>query len=548
MKEAIYKYVLKNAYEHGKAIVKAIIPKVIGEIPEAKNDIKNLIKEIEEVIKKVNQMNKEEILKELKRVAPELLEKKKEEGLRELPNVEDGVVMRFAPFPSGAAHIGNTRGMIIIDEYVKKYGGKYYLVFDDTIGSEKKPIDPYAYESIPKMMKWLGCKIDKIIYKSDRLEKYYSFAETLIKKELAYVCSCEREKIQEYRKNGVACEHRNQSIEENLRLFKEMFKAKEGEMVLRLKTDIKHKNPAFRDRIIMKISDREHPRVGKKYRVWPLMDFSWAFDDMDLGITHIIRGKELYIEDMVERFIWEKLGVDYNPVILHWGLLKIEGVKISKSKSREEVKSGKYSGWDDPRTWSIESLKRRGFRPEAIREFILELGFSENDIKVPIEKLYTINRRYIDPNALRYFFVKNPVKLIVEGCPEMKIKIPLHPQKKLYRTYIIEEDTNEFWISEDDVKLLKGTIRLIDAFNIDIIKVGKTIKAKFSKNDEVYNIQKIQYVIGGMPCEILLPDGTYDKGLCENYCTNVKVGDIIQFQRYGFVRKEGKNKYIFTHK
>ncbi len=549
--DIIRKHALRNALLHGKAIVNAVIPKVIGEVPESKNNIKELINKIKIIVNDVNKLSGNEIINELKSIAPELLEKKKNDSeLRELPNVNNGVIMRIAPFPSGAAHIGNTRGMILIDEYVKKYGGKYYLVFDDTIGSDAKPIDPYAYESIPKMMKWLGCKIDKIIYKSDRLNKYYSYAEKMIKKGLAYVCECSPSEFKEFKLKKKECPHRSRSVKENLTKWHEMFNMKPGKAVLRIKTSMSDKDPAFRDRVIMRISDATHPRVGNKFRIWPLMDFSWAVDDMDLGITHIFRGKELYIEDRMERFIWNKMGEDYNPVMLHWGLLKIEGVKISKSKSRQEVISGKYSGWDDPRTWSLESLKRRGIKPEAIREFINELGVSENDIKVPISKLYTINRRLIDSTSLRYFFVKDPIKLIVSGCYEKKIKIPLHPKMSKFRSYIINDGVNEFWISGDDVKSLSvdQSIRLKDAINIKITSIGKTVKAMLSSNQsEVYDIRKIQFVINGSDCEVLMPDGSISKGLCEQYCSRVKIGDIIQFERFGFVRKEGEGKYIYTH-
>jgi len=554
MYTVIRKHALKNAYVHGKAQAKAIVPKVIGELPETRKDIKGLMKKISEVLKEVNKMSQKEILKELQSLAPELLEKKEEGGLPELANARKGMKFRMAPFPSGAIHIGNIKGMILNDEYAKKYKGKLLLVIDDTIGSEAKPIVKDAYKLIPQAIKWLKIKYDpEILYKSDRLKLYYKYGEELIKKGAAYFCQCPTELIRDYRAKGVTCQHRKNSTNENLKNWKAMLKGeyKQGKACIRLKTDMKDKDPAFRDRVLFRISDRSHPRAGTKYKVWPMLEMSWAVDDMLLGITHIIRGKELMIEGRMQEYIWNLLGYKHTPIIRLTGLLSIEGVKISKSKARAEVQSGAYSGWDDPQTWSIQSLKRRGFKPEALRGFILSLGMSLAEIKVQVDSLYTINRRLIDADALRYFFVKDPVKLIVSGCPEKKITIRMHPKTKRTRSYMIQKGVNELWMSKDDVKLLKteGRVRLKDAMNIDLESAGRVVKAKYSSDqDEVYKIKKVQFIIAkGKPCQVLMPDGTTDKGLCEEYCARVKKGEIIQFERYGFVRKEGEGAYIYAH-
>jgi len=553
MYTVIRKHALKNALDHGKAILKAVMPKVIGEMPGAKKDIKSLIKKINEVIIEVNKLDEKAILKELTSLAPELLEKKEEDqGLPELKNVKK---LRLAPFPSGALHIGNIRGAIINDEYAKKHKGKLLLVIDDTIGSEAKPIVKDAYKLIPQGLKWLKIKFDpNIIYKSDRLKLYYKYGEELIKKGAAYFCKCPTELIRDYRAKGVECSHRKQSINENLKEWKLMLKGKykEGTACIRLKTNMKAKDPSFRDRVLFRISDKAHPRIGDKYRVWPMLEMSWAVDDMLLGISHIIRGKELMIEGRMQNFIWDLLGYKKKPEIIYHGLFQVKGAKISKSKARVEVESGEYSGWADPRTWSLQSLKRRGFKPEALREFILSLGLSTGEIKVPIDSLYTFNRRLIDADALRYFFVKDPVKLIVSGCPEKKVSISMHPKTKRSRSYIINKGVNEFFITKEDLKLLKseGWVRLKDAMNIDFVSASNSmIKAKHSKNqEEVYDIRKIQFITNkGKECKILMPDGSYDKGLCEDYCNRVKKGEIIQFERYGFVRKESDGKYILTH-
>src|SRR3989304_413678 len=165
---------------------------------------------------------------------------------------------------------------------------------------------------------------------------------------------------------GIECSHRNQSVIENLKKWNGMLSGKyrEGGAVLRLKTDMKYPNPAFRDRVLLRVVGREHPRVGKKYRVWPMLEFSWKPDDHLLGITHILRGKDLAMEDMMEEFIWSKLGIK-KPEFIHYGMLSIKEAKLSKTGTRIAIEKGEYSGWDDPRTWSLQSLRKRGIRPDA---------------------------------------------------------------------------------------------------------------------------------------------------------------------------------------
>ena len=194
---------------------------------------------------------------------------------------------------------------------------------------------------------------------------------------------------------------------------------------------MKDKNPAFRDRVLFRISERAHPRVGKKYKVWPLLDFSWAIDDHLFGITHIIRGKDLMMESEMENYIWKIFGWKA-PEILHNGLIRIEGVaKISKSKAQQEVKSGKFSGWHDPRTWSISSLKKRGFLPEIIREFIEGMGLNQNDIFVPVEVLYALNRKLLHDIARQAKFEKGKgnVKVIMPDGKVIKGSLDIKARK-----------------------------------------------------------------------------------------------------------------------
>jgi len=421
------------------------------------------------------------------------------------------------------------------------------LIIDDTIGSEQKPIVEEAYKLIPQGFKWLKVNYSSpIVYKSDRLKIYYRYAKKLIEKGNAYVCSCNQEKLKINREKGIECGCRQYSIEKQLERWKKMFKGKPGEYVLRIKTNMKDKDPAFRDRILFRISDREHTRVGKKYDVWPLLEFSWAIDDHLLKITHIIRGKDLKIESRMEKFIWDCFGWEH-PEIIHMGMVRLEGVgaKISKSKAQKEVKSGKFIGWDDPRTWSIQSLKRRGFDPVAIRRFVKNLGLTKKDIVVPIDKLYAENRKEIDNRAKRFSFVTKPKKTEIKDRPEIKkINVRVHPEKKEERE---KKVSDKIFISEEDYEKFTGKeIRLMELFNV---KLSENTKFTGKENKD---IPKIQWVSDFENTRILMPDGKWVSGVAEKAIENLKEGEVVQFKRFGFcmfdnINETGEYEFWFTH-
>lgn len=562
IKQPIYKYALQNALNFsGKANQGAVIGKVLAENPALKSKIKEIAKEVSEVIKKVGKMKLEKIREELEVIAPELLEKKEHEkkGLHDLEKAEMGKVrMRIAPYPSGPLHIGNARQAILNDEYAKKYKGELLLVIDDTIGSEEKQILKEAYDLIPDGLRWLGMDLNPaIVYKSDRLNFYYKHAEELIKKDRAYVCFCPADEMRKNREQGKECEHRKAAADETLKEWKNMLagKYKEGSAVLRMKTDMQHPNPAFRDRVLFRICERPHPRVKDKYKVWPMLEFSWAIDDHLLAITHVIRGKELMIESDVEKFIWDIFNWPH-PVLIHTGLLNLEGVKISKSKSSKEVKSGIYTGWDDPRTWSLQALARRGIRPEAIRNFILSFGLTQTEITVPVDVLYSENRKLIEKEANRYFFVEDPKEIIIENAPTQVCELDLHPDFK--ERGVREFDTKDrFYITANDLSQLKENklYRLMDCLNF------KKAKNKFVFDSAEYENykEKGERIMHWLPVEdglinveIVMDDGTVKKGLAERTIGSLDEGAIMQFERFAFCRldKKGKDKFVFwfTHK
>lgn len=545
MKDLILKHALLNAIQFGEAQMGSVLGKVIAEKPELKLQINDLKEQIQEIINEVNAWDAEKRKLELDKFGEiKKPEKKQRQGLPELPNAIKGkVVMRMAPFPSGPLHIGNAKPYLLNDEYVKMYGGKLLLVIDDTAGSEQKQIIKEAYDLIPEGLKWLGIKFDKkIIYKSARLKLYYKYAEELIKKGFAYVCECDFNKLRENRSKGIACEHRLFSEKENLAKWKKMLngKYKEGQAVLRLKTDINHPNPAFRDRVLFRISDRKHLKT--KAKVWPLLEFSWAVDDHLLGVTHVLRGKDLMMESEMEKFIWNVFGWEY-PELLHSGMVILEGVKLSKSKAQLEVKKGLYKGWDDPRTWSLQSLKKRGILPEAIRKFALETGFTQHDITVPIDNLYAENRRMIDATAKRYFFVAEPTEITLDKIPIRTAYAPSHPEfKKLGKRKI--PVTKKIYVEKLDLTANRGReVRLMHMANI-VLERNARVTGKVNKD-----IPKIHWVSQkNVKIKLIMPDGREVNGLGEPEIKKVKKGQTIQMERIGFVRYDGKSTFYYAHK
>lgn len=531
---------LQNAHLHGgTAQAKAVVGRLMARLRGLA--VTEAVQLAESAVRRVNTLTPVEQEAELQRLAPELLVREKKERvsrLRELDGAGPGFTVRLAPYPSGAPHIGNTRMFILNDEYARKYGGKLILVFDDTIGSEEKFPSLESYTLMEEGLRWLGVRWDAVYYKSDRLELFYSWAERLISAGIAYVCMCSAETLRNMREEGKDCSHRHHTPDQNRDYWDMMVEGKyrEGEAVLRAKTDMAHRNPAFRDRVLCRISHREHPRVGRKYSVWPMLEFSWAVDDVELGMTHVIRGKDLVMEDMMERFIWERLGIT-GPAFEHFGLLRIKGVKISKSKSMAEVSSGAYTGWDDPRTWSLQSLAARGFRPEAIRNFILSLGMSLSDIEVPVDSVYSENRKLLEPSADRYFFVGRPVMTEISGLEgESVVESYLHPDhpERGIRKILV---SGRVYVSSADMDAFAGReVRLKDFCNVRLAPGASEFLGRENRE-----IQRIQWVPaeGCVACRVVMPDGSTVEGFAEPNVSGLQPDVPVQFERFGFVNPRG---------
>ena len=570
LRETIRKIALVNAVNYeGKAQVGSVTRKFFAEKPEFRQRAREIIKIIREVVNEVNRLSLEEQRRIVGEKWPESLIKKRAEekkGLPPLPNVEKYrvVVTRFSPNPDCVLHLGSARAIILCYEYAKMYKGKFILRFEDTDPRLKRSALMF-YDAIREDLLWLGCKWDEEYIQSDRLPIYYEHAEGLLEMGKAYVCTCPKE---EFRKMVLAkkpCPCRDLPPETQLERWQHMLDGTyaEGEAVVRIKTDLNHPNPAVREWPALRIIDTEkypHPRVGSKYRVWPLYNFACGIDDHLLGITHIIRGKEHLTNMERQKYMYQHFGWEY-PEAIHYGRLKITGAYLSKSKIVEGIQQGLFSGWDDPRLATLIALRKRGINPEAIRKLIIDIGPKTADVTLSWENLYAYNRKIVDPKANRYFFINNPVELTVKGVSKpYKAKLHLHPDypERGFRTLEVKPQDGKalFWISNDDLKLLETgkVIRLMELFNIKIEKVAVyAVEAAFhSESYEKARQMKAPLIHWlpinyGIPCKVVMPDATVAEGVAEKTCAKLKPGTIVQFERFGFVRIDSLNEKLVAY-
>ncbi|MEM2129426.1 MAG: glutamate--tRNA ligase [Candidatus Bathyarchaeia archaeon] len=574
--EVIRKIAFANAIGHdGIAQAKPVLGKLLAEKPELRSKVADLTSMIDSVVKDVNALTLNEQIRIVKNLWPDLLLKEKgkveeRRGLPPLPNAEkyEKVVTRFAPNPDAVLHIGSARAVILSYEYARMYNGSFVLRFEDTDPRLKKASLKF-YDLIKEDLKWLGCDWDEEYIQSDHIETYYEYAELLLKRGYAYVCTCSREEFHEKVTAGKPCPCRNLSSDENMVRWQSMLNGGygEGEAVVRIKTNLSHPNPAIREWPAFRIIDPKkypHPRVGKRYRVWPLFAFANGIDDHLNGVTHVIRGKEHLTNQKRQEYLYDYLGWKY-PEAIHYGRLKIVGATLSKSKIVRGVQDGTYTGWDDPKLATFRALRRRGIQPEAIRQLILDIGPRPVDITLSWDNLYAYNRKMVDPKADRLFFVKEPLHLVVRGLQKsFEARIPLHPanSERGCRTFAVEPEMGEahlFVSSSDKALFVKGAvIRLMELFNVQVQEVVENEVFSVFTSESYDEARRLKAPLvhwlpkdKGVECKVLMPDGSMVSGLVETTIRNVSVGQIVQFERFGFVcvdRKNGGVIVVYAHR
>jgi len=569
LREKVKKIALLNAVKHGgKAQQGPVIGKLLAEMPNLKATAKEIAPIVAQVVTEVNNISFEVQRKIVEESWPKSLVREKveeEKRLPPLPNVDryKVVVTRFSPNPDAPIHLGSARAIILCHEYAKMYGGKFLVRFEDTDPKLKRPQLQF-YDFIKEDLKWLKCEPDEYFIQSDRLPIYYEHAERLLKEGNAYICTCKPEEFKKLILAKKPCPCRNLQPEEQLKRWQKMLDGtyKEGKAVVRVKTDLAHPNPAVREWPALRIIDTEkypHPRVGSKYRVWPLYNLACGVDDHLLGVTHIIRGKEHLTNQTRQEFMYRYFGWKY-PEAIHYGRMKIIGASLSKSKIVQGMRDGVYKSWDDPRLATFAALRRRGIQPDAIKQVIIDVGPKTQDVTLSWENLYSHNRRIIEPKANRYFFVHNPKKLVVHNIPKpFATKIPLHPDhpERGFRQLKIKPKNGvaKFLVASKDIEKTKEgqVIRFMELFNIKIEGLEEdAVKAVFhsQRYEEARKVKAplIHWIPENahVKCQVVLPDASIADGLAEESCKQLQADTIVQFERFGFVRIDSNREHLIT--
>ena len=543
MDKTIEKFALANAVKFkGKANPGSIMGMLFKEDPNLKKKAKEVSKKVQVIVKKVNSMSLEEQVDRLKKLAPELLEDKKEKKKKGLPElkVKGKIVTRIPPEPSKHLHFGHAMSFLINYMYAQKYKGKCVLRFDDT---NPEKVKKEYINSIEDDLKWLGIKVDNKIVASEHMELFYKLAKKLIKNGDSYVCSCDRGTMKQYREEEKICDHREISVRDNLEMWKEMLdgKYKPGEVVLRLKGAMDSPNATMRDPVIFRISKAKHDLQGKKYKVWPMYDFESAVAEDLTRVTHIFRSNEfgkMRIE--LQDYMKDLLGLKKQET-LQYGRISIKDKIASGRQIREMIEKVKVSGWDDPRLVTVKSLRRRGISPETFQEVFLEAGMSNTETNLDWSVVASINRKLIDGETKRFFFVKDPKKVKVKH--DLKnVKVPNHPsnEKMGKRSLTLSE---EFYVQD---KIAKGKkYRFMHMFNF---KDGKFVSEEYDQKLKAKIVHAVP-VKDAIDVKVLMDDGSLIKGKGEKALGSLKEGEVVQFERFAFCRLDNKKEmlFVFTH-
>lgn len=503
---------------------------------------------------------------------------------------------RFPPEPNGYLHIGHAKAICLDFGIAQQYGGKCNLRFDDTNPTKE---DVEYVDSIMEDIHWLGFDWeDRLFYASDHFGKLFEFAKQLIKAGLAYVDDQSAEEISKQKgtptQAGTDSPYRSRSVEENLDLFVRMNQGEfeEGSRVLRAKIDMASSNMHFRDPIIYRIIKYPHHRTGDAWKVYPMYDFAHGQCDFFEGITHSLCTLEFEVHRPLYDWFVTQLkdkDKDYRPRQIEFNRLNLTYTVMSKRKLLQLVQEGLVKGWDDPRMPTICGLRRRGYTPESVRNFINKIGYTKVDGMIDVSLLEHSVREHLNQIATRISAVIDPVKLIITNYPEGKVEMmeaidnpelhensPVHeipftrelyierddfmenPPKKYFRmtpgnevrlksAYIVKctgckknEQTGEVeeiyceydpqtrsGMPESDRKV-KGTLHWVS--------VEKSIPAEVRIYDRLFNVENPAEETEKDFRELLNPDSLKVLTNCriEPYAENAQPDDRFQFQRIGY--------------
>ena len=417
--------------------------------------------------------------------------------LKENPDLK--IHTRFPPEPNGYLHIGSAKAIWINTMTAKKYNGLFNLRYDDTNPAKE---DNEYVESIYEDLKWLGCEpTGGVFYGSDYFDKCYEYAVKLIKDGKAYVCDLNADELREYRGTltvpGKNSPYRDRSVEENLDLFERMKKGEfpDGSKTLRAKIDMSSSNMNLRDPAIYRIVHTDHHRQGNKWCIYPLYDYAHPIQDALEGITHSLCSIEFENHRPLYEWVVDNIGFESKPKQREFARLNVTHTVMSKRYLRQLVENGLVDGWDDPRMPTICGLRRRGYTPSAIFDFVSRAGVAKAYSVVDYELLEHCIREELNATAPRKIAILHPIKVTVTNYPEDKVEyfeLPNNPGNPEAGTRKVAF-TRELYIDSDDFaevpppKFFRmkpdGEVRLMGAY---IVKCNEIIK------DESGNITEIR--------------------------------------------------------
>ncbi|KEH97137.1 glutamate--tRNA ligase [Clostridium botulinum C/D str. BKT12695] len=513
------------------------------------------------------------------------------------------IITRFPPEPNGYLHIGHAKSITLNFELADEFKGRTNLRFDDT-----NPIkeDTEYVESIKEDVKWLGFDWEELHYASDYFDEMYKRAILLIKKGKAYVCDLSPEEMKEYRgtltEPGKESPYRNRSVEENLDLFERMAKGefKDGEKVLRAKIDMASPNINMRDPIIYRIAHTEHHNTGNKWCIYPMYDFAHPLEDAIEGITHSICTLEFEDHRPLYDWVVTECEMESHPQQIEFARLNLTNTVMSKRKLKQLVDEGFTDAWDDPRMPTISGLRRRGYTPEAVRNFCREIGVAKNNSLVDVRMLEHFIREDLKTKAARTMAVLRPLKVVITNYPEGQVEM-LEAENNQDNPEMGSREipfTREIYIEQEDFmenppkkyhRLYVGNeVRLKNAYFVkctDIVKDenGNVVEVHCTYDPETksgsgFTGRKVKGTIHwvsaeyGVPAEFrlydsLILDDEQDEsksfldnvnpnsleivqGFIEPYMKDAKANDKFQFVRNGYFNVDSKyttsDKLVFN--
>lgn len=503
--------------------------------------------------------------------------------------VGNKIKVRFPPEPNGYLHIGHVKALSINFGVKEKYGGELNLRMDDTNPAKES----YEYvQSIIDALDWLGYKYDRLLYASDYYDKLYEIAEKYISDGNAYVCDLSAEEITATRgtltEPGTPSPYRNRSVDENLKLFREMKAGvyPDGAKVLRAKIDMSSPNINMRDPVIYRIAHVPHYRQGDKWCIYPMYDFAHPLSDAIEGITHSLCSLEFENHRPLYDWVIEKAGFPAPvPRQIEFARLNITNTLMSKRYLKKLVDEGFVRGWDDPRMPTLMGLKNRGVPPEALKKFVTEAGVAKGYAVVNSAQLDSCIRDNLNENAERAMAVVDPLKLTITNYSgEEALTVEVNPVKPELGTRKVAF-TGSVYIERDDFALvpppkykrltLGGTVRLKGAYIVrcdDVVKdaegnvtellctyfpesksgssqpctvkakgVIQWVDAKYGKDAEFRRYQPLltdeQYPDQDYAERLNADSEKVFRGKCEPYLSEAEEGKAFQLMRTGYYKK-----------